>query len=160
MEPYCSTSLRLSKFAEEDFPEYRSWYDDAELNLRLGPMDDEWLECVLNETDGRQYSVFEDEELVAVIGVTFPAADHPACFITDLAVKPSRRRHGIGSRVLAELMTLHRLEPGQTWNAVVDVKNAGARRFLEKNGWRCVTPTPDAHGMLALEIAGRLPSGK
>jgi hypothetical protein len=40
--------LRFSKFRKEDFPELQTWYEDAELNTHLGPMDEEWLNCVLS----------------------------------------------------------------------------------------------------------------
>ena len=145
-------TLLFSKFTKKDFPEYKAWYEDAELNMRLGPMDDAWLEHVMNETDGCQYSVFHDKELVAVIGFKFPDSKHPAYFITDFAMKPNLRNKGIGSEILHELIKQHPLKPRQTWKAFVDIRNPRAKTFFEKNGWVCLSETPDKHGMLVLEF--------
>ena len=59
--------LRL--FEAADFPAYRAWYADAELDAHLGPMDEDWLTFVLADKDGRQFSYLAQEKLVAVIGV-------------------------------------------------------------------------------------------
>ncbi|MBI5156355.1 GNAT family N-acetyltransferase [Candidatus Peregrinibacteria bacterium] len=144
--------IHLAKFKEADFPEYKSWYKDADLNLRLGPMDDEWLEHVTKATDGSQYSFFRDEELIAVVGIKFPNNQYPAYYITDFAMKPGLRGQGIGTEVLSELIKQHVLEPDQTWRAFIDVKNPKAKIFFEKNGWACTTNEPDEHGMFMLEL--------
>ena len=115
--------LHFAKFRREDFLEYKSWYEDADLNTHLGPMDEEWLEYVMKETDGCQYSVFGDKELIAVVGIKFPNAQHPAYYITDFAMKPSLRSQGIGSELLTELTKRHPLIPGQTWKAFVHIQN-------------------------------------
>ena len=49
--------MTFAKFIQTDFPEYKSWYNDTELNMRLGPMDDDWLEHVMNAKDSYQHSV-------------------------------------------------------------------------------------------------------
>ena len=142
-------TLSFAKFKATDFPEYRSWYDDPELNKHLGPpVDQEWLDYVIAETDGCQYSVFDDGELVAVVGIKFPDAVHPAYTVTDIAVKPQLRERGIGSQVIADLIELHKLKPGQLWAAFVSVNNPRARSFLEKRGWVCKCETPNEYGML------------
>ncbi len=143
----------FSTFKREDFPEYLSWYADAELNLHLGPMkeDDEWLHAVMNETDGCHYSIFDGKDLLAVVGVIFPDVEHSAYFITDFAIKPIHRGKGIGSIVLDELIRLHPLKVGQKWKAVIDVKNSKAKRFFEKNGW-ISSEMPDEHGMFMLKL--------
>lgn len=148
-------SLRFSTFTTKDFSEYKAWYEDAELNKRLGPMDDQWLDHVLHETDGCEYSVFRGKELVAVVGIKFPDPTHPAYYITDFAIKPHLRNQSIGSSVLRALIKLHKRKPGQSWKAFVDVRNSGAKSFFEKNGWICASETPDEHGMLTLEVVGR-----
>lgn len=144
--------LHFTKFRKSDFPDYKSWYEDAELHLHLGPMDDEWLQSVMNETDGAQYSFFRDQELVAVVGIKFPDEKHAAYFITDFAIKPTLRGQGVGSEVLDILVKSHALKPGQTWRAFIDVKNPRAKDFFEKNDWVCNSPEPDEHGMLMLEF--------
>ena len=142
--------LTFSKFRAEDFTEYKSWYKDALLNRELGPMDDKWLEHVLKERDGQQYSVFREGELIAVVGIMFPIEGYPDLYLTDFAIKPDSRDQGIGSAVLTELMRLHPLKPEQLWKTVVNVRNTQAKAFFEKNGWS-VADKPDEHGMLALQ---------
>jgi len=99
--------LKLLKFKPEDFEEYKSWYKDVNLAKELGPMDKEWLNAVLKEKDGQEYSAFNKENLVAVVGIKFPNTEHPYYFITDIAVKPSLKNQGIGSQVLQKLIELH-----------------------------------------------------
>jgi len=148
-------SFKIVRFTAADLPEYRSWYEDPELNERLGPpVDQEWLDCVMDLTDGCEYSVFDDSVLVAVVGIWFPTAEHPRYTISDLAVKPQLRGRGIGSRALAGLMRLHRLDPGQSWAAHVHVGNPRAKSFLEKHGWVCQCAVPDDHGYLELTFSG------
>ena len=141
--------LTFSKFKAEDFPEYKLWYKDALLNRELGPMDNEWLEHVLKETDGCEYSVFRDDELIAVVGIKYPVEQYPDYYLTDFAMKPDLRYQGIGSEVLQELMKLHPLKPGQSWKAVVNQRNEKAAAFFKKHGWS-VAEKPDKHGMLAM----------
>ena len=144
--------LKILKFKTEDFEEYKSWYKDSDLNKELGPMDQEWLDYVLKEKDGREYSVFSGGKLVAVAGIKFPDSKHPYYFITSIAVKPSFKRQGIGSQVLQYLMKLHPLKSRQFWKAVINIRNIKARSFLEKNGWICKSEKPDEHGMITFEL--------
>ncbi len=145
--------IELLKFKKEDFPEYKSWYTDAELMKRLGPMDNEWLEYILNEIDGCQYSAFLEYELIGVVGVKFPTEQNLSYYITDFAIKPNRREEGIGSQVLCELLKEHSLKLGQTWKTFVDDSNTNAKAFFQKNGWKCASKEPDEHGMLLLEYS-------
>lgn len=143
-------NVRFTKFTAEDFPEYKAWYEDAELNMRLGPMDDAWLDHILTENNGCQYSVFCEKELIAVIGILFPNPEHPAYYITDFAIKPALRNQGIGSEVLLELVKLHPLKRGETWRMFIDERNPRAKIFFERNGWNCVSEIPDEHGMVMM----------
>jgi len=147
-------TLMFVKFRAADFPEYRAWYEDRELNEHLGPpVDQEWFDFVTASTEGCEYGVFDDEVLVAVVGIWFPTAEHPAYTISDMAVKPQLRGRGIGSQVLADLMGLYELGPGQSWVAYVHIGNPRARTFLEKHRWICKCQVLDEHGMLELTFA-------
>ena len=114
-------------------------------------MDNKWLDHVMQERGGHQYSVFLGKDLIAVIGILLPNAEHPACYITDFAIKPDRRNQGIGSQILMELLKLHTLKPGEMWRAFIDERNPRAKTFFEKNGWKCVSEIPDKHGMLMMD---------
>ena len=145
-----SNQFTFSKFKAEDFDEYKSWYKDALLNKELGPMDDKWLEHVLEEKDGCEYGVFRGKELIAVIGIKYPVEKYPDYYLTDFAIKPDLRYRGIGSEVLKELMRLRPLKSRQSWKAFINVRNAKAVAFSMKNGWS-IADTPDKDGMLAIE---------
>ncbi|PIR52225.1 hypothetical protein COU77_01755, partial [Candidatus Peregrinibacteria bacterium CG10_big_fil_rev_8_21_14_0_10_49_16] len=101
----------------------------------------------LRETDGCQYSVFRDGELVAVVGIKYPTEKYRYYCITDVATKPSLRGQGIGSEVLKELISHPYLQKVHTWRSYVDKKNPKAKEFLERNGWMCIKDTPDEDGM-------------
>ena len=145
----------MLKFKPEDFEEYKSWYKDVNLAKELGPMDKEWLNAVLKEKDGQEYSAFNKENLVAVVGIKFPNTEHPYYFITDIAVKPSLKNQRIGSQVLQKLIELHTLKHVRSWQTVVNVRNVEAKLFLERNGWICKTEVPDEHGMITFELYKR-----
>ncbi len=142
--------LAFRTFEKADFQEYKSWYEDAELNMRLGPMDDAWLTNIPDGKRGCQLSVFHGKDLVAVIGLLFPDAEHPAYYITDFAVKPAMRGQGFGSEILKGLIQQYPLQSGQSWRAFVDTKNPKAKAFFERSGWKS-SEEPDVHGMYTLE---------
>lgn len=145
--------LACKKFKKEDYPEYFSWFQDPDLNKRLGPMEeeDEWLDYALNEEDGGTYSLFLNEKLVAVIGIAYPDKEDAIYVITSIAVKPSLRSKGIGQQVLKKIIKLHPLTQGQSWIAYVDEKNPNAKLFFENNGWRCKSTPPENNNMFAFE---------
>ena len=142
----------FSKFSIQDFPAYQSWFSDKTLDAELGPMDHDWLEAVLQQENGCQYSIFSQDELIAVIGVIFPDAGHPSYYITDFAVRPDNRNQGIGSKILTELLEQKELQSVLSWKAFVKKDNDSAKRFFTKNGWYLISEIPDEHGMLEFEI--------
>ncbi len=62
--------LVIRRFDSNCFAEYRSWFADEQLNRVLGPLDDEWLDCVLNEEPASQFVFHENEGMVAVAGIS------------------------------------------------------------------------------------------
>jgi ribosomal protein S18 acetylase RimI-like enzyme len=144
--------LVIAQFTKKDFPIYKDWFEDTELNTRLGPMDDDWLEYVMNQVDGCQYSVFDENKLVAVIGIILPDEKHPAYYITDFAIRPDLRGKGVGSEVLRSFLKQFPLKPGQTWKTFVDTRNPRAKTFFESNGWVCQSEFPDKDGMFELQF--------
>lgn len=135
-------------FEKKDFEAYRSWYADPNLNRELGPMDQQWLEHVMDEMPRRQYSFIEDEVLAAVIGTEGPKPNEIAWFITDIAVHPERKRNGIATRALNLLIEEHREHSTcpESWIAWVDAKNIAALKFFRRLGWNH-SEHPDAENM-------------
>lgn len=127
--------LYLRPFRQSDFPVYRRWFEDPWLNRALGPIDEDWLEYVLNETDGAQYAAFEQKELVAVAGLKWGDPEHPYQVVTDLAVAPHRRRCGIGRQTLTALFRQAGPSAYDHWVAYGSQDNFGARKFLKRLGW-------------------------
>nr|WP_314428835.1 GNAT family N-acetyltransferase [uncultured Brevundimonas sp.] len=137
---HAAPEVRLRLFEAADFPAYRAWYADAELDAHLGPMDEDWLTFVLADKDGRQFSYLAQEKLVAVIGVA-PDPDLDAWVVTDIAVDPALRGLGWAGRALTSLMRDEALGARPRRLAYVMSDNPGARRFFTAQGWRCITET-------------------
>ena len=99
----------FKQFQRENYQEYASWFTDAELNKRLGPMDDEWLSAILarTEEEGITWAVYLGAEMVGVVVTVFDPEKVLPVGITALAVKPVLRRQGIGSVILRELLVSH-----------------------------------------------------
>ncbi len=129
-------NLGFSNFGKEHFEDYKSWFEDAHLNQALGGIDEEWLSHVLYDKEGVELAVMQDDSLVAVVGVVLPKTNHNFYTITNMAVKPGMTRRGLGSLILARLLNLYVLKPGEYWGAYVEYSNIKAQRFFEKNNWK------------------------
>lgn len=146
-------NMRILKFQTKDFSEYQSWYKDALLQKHLGSTPDlEWLEYVLAETGGCQYSFFENNLLVGVLGVVFPDSKHPHLYITDIAVNPKFRQLGIGAKMLSHFIKKHPLKREQFYIAYVDIKNEPAQSFFKKLGWQLDNKIPNKDEMLTFKF--------
>ncbi len=136
--------MEIRFFKAGDFETYQSWFSDPDLNLAIGPLHDDWLEYVLEEEPPRQFSFFENGELIAVIGVEVPKPRESTWYITDMAVDPVRQREGIGNQALA-LLTKH-MQDNETefdsWIAFVEATNLPALEFFKRLGWQ-QSPTVD-----------------
>lgn len=140
--------MRYARFQQADFAEYRQWFSDPDLNKHLGPMDHAWLDYVLTDTTGMELSCFQGGELVAVVGICYPTAEHATYVITDLAVNPALRGTGIGRTVLEQLVRADELAATPVWLAYVMADNPGAKAFFERLGWTCIavpSPTDDKY---------------
>lgn len=134
------------------FRSTKKWFSDPELNLRLGPMDEEWLNRVLSDRTGAQYSFFSSGKLVAVAGVLFPDAEHDCHYLTDIAVKPDFRWRGIGARVLSKLLMHSELRQAHKWRASVSVGNLAGLRLLESTGWQRLSIQNDRDKLIMFEL--------
>ena len=138
-------NLEFRWFQKDDFSEYAGWFSDPELNRWLGPMDEEWLAAVLKEaeTDGETWAVFRSVELVAVLETAFHPEQRNLAAITGLAVKPQRKRQGLGKAALAQVLHLHRCRGIRRHLAYVKVDNFAARRCLERVGFSLNQPSKE-----------------
>lgn len=129
-------AIRVRRFAIEDWDWLSRWYEDPVLNEQLGPLDQEWLEHVLVETDGVELVVTIEREPVAVVGCAWATEERDAAHVvTALAVDPDRRRRGLGRTALDAALRWDGHPPTLEWRAFVDVENPAAVEFFHASGW-------------------------
>ena len=131
--------LRFQKFTLKHYPAYKTWFQNKALIKALGDADEEWLNHVITQTDGVEYSVLLKEELGGVVGIQFPPPGTDLGYaITNIAVSPARNDAGIGSAILSELPKALQLTNEQHLIAYVDPPNLPAQAFFAKNEWQLV----------------------
>lgn len=135
-------------FNRSHFEVYKQWFEDVALNKQLGPIDEEWLMHVLQEEDGQQYAVFQDEVMVGVVGVKHPTIDYDQLVLTDIAVHPRYKGQGIGSKMLCDLRQIYLDVPLSKWLAYVSASNPAANSFFAKNKWVSNSDEVDEDGMI------------
>lgn len=128
-------SLTFRFFQKEDFKIYKAWFKNHFIKKAIGDIDEEWLHYILNDKTGIEYAVFKENELVAVIGVSFPTKKNSYYGIHNIAINPKYFRKGIGSMVLKQLYQLHPLKQKEAWLAFVHQDNLAAKLFFERNNW-------------------------
>jgi ribosomal protein S18 acetylase RimI-like enzyme len=127
--------LEVRRVARADWGWISEWFSDAELDRRLGPLDEQWLEHVLSDREGVQLVVESGKGVpVALIGCAW-APDGLGHVVTDIAVNPRLRRSGIGRQALASAITWDAHPPTKDWIAFVDPDNDTAFSFFSAIGW-------------------------
>jgi ribosomal protein S18 acetylase RimI-like enzyme len=142
--------LEFKRFQREHFAEYSAWFVDPELDRHLGPMDQAWLEAVLvqPESAGVTWAVFRGVELVAIVETVFDPEHRLSAAITAVATKPSRRREGIGSTVLQEILSRHKQQGVVEHVAYISIDNLAGQACAEKVGFVPVTSQADEQGFI------------
>ncbi|MEE6170356.1 MULTISPECIES: GNAT family N-acetyltransferase [unclassified Mycolicibacterium] len=135
LEPASNAPLRAREMTRRDWQWVEQWFRDAELDQRLGPLDEEWLEHVLSDREGVQLVVESVSGTpVALAGCAWdPVGSSHG--ITDLAVCPWMRRFGIGQRALKSVLEWSGHPPTKRWVAFVDPDNHAAQAFFSAIGW-------------------------
>lgn len=138
-----ASQLVFDRFRREHYAEYQAWFVDAELNGRLGPMDNEWLTAILEESEeqGITWAVCVGSELVGVIETVF--GPNLPCAITAIAVKPTRRRQGIARAMLQRIIDDYRVRGIESYVAYVEHTNVAASKFLLEMGFQAVSGPND-----------------
>ena len=152
--------LELREFRREFYPEYSSWFSDPELNRRLGPMDDAWLEAVttMPRSAGVTWAVFRDTSLVAVVETMFDPEGHRPTAITAVAVKPALRRQGIGMAALEKVLLIDRSQGMKDHIAFVSHRNEAAQSLLKKAGFVKSSDIPDEHDLFEFRHSNQQPT--
>lgn len=105
------------------------------LNMRLGPVDEDWLQEVLTPDDGVQLVICTPlGDPVALLGCTWDRTGDLHTF-TDVAVDPLLRGTGYERRALGTAMAYPGHPPVSGWLTFVDPDNAAAYAFFTHCGW-------------------------
>lgn len=131
-----NTEFEFRKFSRAEYEEYDSWFENKDIQKSLGYIDEEWFEYINNNKKGIELAVFQDNILIAVIGLAYPNAEDSSYFITNMAVKPTLQNRGLGSQILKTLIDKTDLKPNEFWAVNVFKFNIKAQRFFEKNTWK------------------------
>lgn len=127
--------MELRRLTREDWSWVQEWFQDEELDDELGPLDEEWLDYVLEQQDGVQLVAVEDGEPVALVGCVWSPDGRERHGITDIAVSPRHRRSGLGRRAAAAVTGWAGHPSGGGWMAFVDPENENAFAFFHALGW-------------------------
>ena len=131
--------IKFIKLNKESFDTYKTWFSDKELNTQLGPMDQEtWAtwQSYQKEEKSEELGAYLKQELVAVIDISLPTVDYPAYCIAAIATHPQKKRLGIATAVLKQLLQSDNFTKSKTWISHVNPKNVAAINFFEKHGWK------------------------
>lgn len=129
------TEIELRAIKREDWSWVTCWFDDAWLNKELGPVDKEWLDCVLSEADGIELVAELNEQPIGLIGIKWSTAEHPFHTITDLAINPTLRGRGLGRSVLKAAMVRRGHPNTDKWITFTAEDNDSPARLLLSMGW-------------------------
>ena len=132
------SAISLERFSKTHYEEYRAWFEDETMKEYLGHVDQEWLEYILNDQSGREFTAIKNGKLVGVVGITFPCEGNQNYVITNLAVNPKMKRSGLGSQIINCLVNMVPLKENEQWTSYVNVNNMIAHDFFEKLNWQLI----------------------
>ncbi len=128
--------FKIVKFSKQFYPTYKSWFEYPSIAKTLGHIDEEWLNFILKDKNGTELALINTSgQLLGVIGLVFPTAQHNYYVITNLAVSPKLQNQGIGTTILNLLNTKYRCSDQQYWLTFIAIDNKPAQAFFAKNGW-------------------------
>lgn len=126
---------RARRIQRSDWSWLAAWAQDPVVDLRLGPVDLEWLEHVLGDDQGVEVVVEDSRgDPIGLVGCVWDPTG-VAHVISDIAVDPERRRAGLGRRALFAALSWSGHPSAQMWLAFVDEENDPAREFFRGMGW-------------------------
>ncbi|KAM9863800.1 N-acetyltransferase [Leucobacter sp. BZR 635] len=128
------------RFARADWEWVQRWFEDETLDRELGPLDSDWLDHVLSDSEGVQLVIEAAHPStgrpapIALVGVVW-GGDGTGHAITDLAIDPARRGYGLGRAAIDATIAWPEHPQTDCWIAFVDQENTGARSFFAAIGW-------------------------
>ncbi|QTL40393.1 GNAT family N-acetyltransferase [Xenorhabdus budapestensis] len=124
--------IKASKFTENEYSEYSTWFNDESVSKFLGDIDNEWLNCTLNSPEISQLVFYDNNVLIGVVGICLPNIEHNYYTMLEFAVNPIFHKHGYGTRILNYLMNCEEYKKTNTWKAIMSFENKNALSFFRK----------------------------
>ena len=113
--------------------------DYEQIKDRLEEYDDFWTERILRkelESETSTYIVIKEKsEILGFAGIWFSPVD---CQITNIVVKKSHRKQGIGSKLLEKLIEIAKETEFDILGLEVNENNVAAIKLYEKYGFEAV----------------------
>ncbi|MDR6868287.1 GNAT superfamily N-acetyltransferase [Microbacterium resistens] len=126
--------LLVRPIVRADWPWIQEWFADPALDRELGPLDQEWLDHVLDHPEGVELVVKDAHGPVGLVGVVWGTGPLPHV-ITDLAVSPALRGRGLGRLIVQAVRRWDGHPDHREWQAFVDTGNDAAQLFFTRIGW-------------------------
>lgn len=95
-----------------------------------------------------QLGVFEDDQLLGILGMLFGYPEATDCYIGLLVMSPEARGRGVGAQALAHATSLARTRGAQRQLVAVLDQNPKGRAFWEREGFvleQTFPPSDDTH---------------
>lgn len=131
-------AMEIRRIHATDWDWIQQWFQDEDLNRELGPLDQEWLEHVLNQSDGVQLVAEQNGQPIGLIGCAWGDGRNLPHAITDIAVAPPLRGNGQAGAMLEAVLAWPGHPPCRKWVAFVFPENQRACRFFTRLGWEHV----------------------
>jgi len=142
-------SNRFLRFCNEDFAEYRSWFDDTETRRWVAEPDDAWLRHVMDCSTSKAWVVRTNGRLQAILQADW---DVNGTAWVNLVVAPPQRGRGVGTEVLRAWL----IGDGREFGAVegfVKPANIASLKCAQRCGFSLVSESPNEEGFLHLKFA-------
>lgn len=127
----------------DDLPELRSWFEDAELSRRLSFPTDEWFAYVTVGDAARCWVALVVDRIVAEVQVDREDSERG---YLDFAVRPNLRGKGVGAAVLSKFLT----GPGRAYSVLegrIEPDNLASVSCCQRCGF-VMLPERDADGFI------------
>jgi RimJ/RimL family protein N-acetyltransferase len=136
--------MRFVLVTKDNVSVYTDWFEDAELHKRLSLPDEVWLNHVTSP-NSQAWLCYEEGQAVAQIQLD---TYEDKVGSIDLAVNPSLRCQGIGTKVLREFVTSSLVPHLNYLEARIEMDNLASQKVFMKVGFAPRGKRADEEGFL------------
>jgi RimJ/RimL family protein N-acetyltransferase len=137
--------MNFVKLDRENVSIYAAWFEDAELRKRLSLPDDNWLNYITSGSNAQAWLCYDEGQAVAHIQLD---TEEDKSGSIALAVKPSLRGQGIGTKVLREFVASPLIAHLDYLEAGIEEDNLASQRVFSKAGFVLRGTGADEEGFL------------